>query len=193
MAEKGLVPCMTIQYIAGLRIRIHLIRMIQHFTLNPDPEFDEQKLKKNLQLKKIFLWSKTTIYLSLGLHKGRPSYRRSLQLSKERSSNLQHEISWFFSTFVGHFALLDPGPDPDSKYGSGAPHPNWSVRYRYGNIYSRVVEPNWFQCRSESSADPNLVPYPNPRTWWPKLPYFIPRPFLKDVQATREEAFRLRR
>jgi hypothetical protein len=31
--------------------------------------------------------SKTTIYLSLGLHKGSPSYRRSLQPSKE---NFQH-------------------------------------------------------------------------------------------------------
>jgi hypothetical protein len=51
------------------RIRIHLIRIrIQHFG------------------------SIATIYLSLGLYKGRPSYRRSLQLSKE---NIQrHEISY---------------------------------------------------------------------------------------------------
>jgi hypothetical protein len=34
-----------------------------------------------------FFVSKTTIYLSLGLHKGFPSYRRSLQPSKE---NIQH-------------------------------------------------------------------------------------------------------
>ncbi len=31
----------------------------------------------------IFFWSKTAIYLSLGLHKVCPSYRRSLQFSKE--------------------------------------------------------------------------------------------------------------
>jgi hypothetical protein len=31
----------------------------------------------------IFLLSKIAIFLSLGLHKGRPSYRRSLQPSKE--------------------------------------------------------------------------------------------------------------
>jgi hypothetical protein len=36
----------------------------------------------------IFFGSKTTIYdLSIGLHKGHPSYRKSLQLSKE---NIQH-------------------------------------------------------------------------------------------------------
>ncbi len=46
--------------------------------------------------------SKTTIYLSLGLHKERPSYRRSLQLSKEAIQVI--------------FALL--APDPDSESGS---------------------------------------------------------------------------
>jgi hypothetical protein len=43
-------------------------------------------------------------YWSLGLHKGRPSYRRSLQPSKE---NIQHFKIWkfctFFYFFVGHF------------------------------------------------------------------------------------------
>jgi hypothetical protein len=34
-----------------------------------------------------FFLSKTTIYLSLDLHKGRPRYKRSLQLSKE---NIQY-------------------------------------------------------------------------------------------------------
>jgi len=38
---------------------------------DPDPEFD------------VGFLSKTAIYLSLGLHKVCPSYRRSLQLSKE--------------------------------------------------------------------------------------------------------------
>ncbi len=50
---------------------------------------------KHLQLKKIF-YSKTTIYLSLGLHEERPSYRRSLQLSKE---NIQHFKTWNFLIF----------------------------------------------------------------------------------------------
>jgi hypothetical protein len=57
------------------------------FRLNTDPDpiririqgFKDQKFKKKLQLKKIhFFGSKTTIYLSLGLYKERPSYRISL-------------------------------------------------------------------------------------------------------------------
>ncbi len=60
--------------------------------------FNDQKLKKKLQLKKkkIF-WSKIAIYLSLGLHKVCPSYRRSLQLSKEA---IQHfKKTWSFKHF----------------------------------------------------------------------------------------------
>jgi hypothetical protein len=34
-----------------------------------------------------FFGTKTKIYLSLGLHKGRPSYKRRLKLSK---GNIQH-------------------------------------------------------------------------------------------------------
>jgi hypothetical protein len=66
-------------------------------SLNPDPDpdpiqiqgFDDLKLKKKIQQKifHIFFWSKIAIYFSQGLHKGRPSYRRSLQPSKE---NIQH-------------------------------------------------------------------------------------------------------
>ncbi len=68
--------------------------------------------EKNYSWKIIQIFgSKTTIYLSLGLHKGRPSHRRSLQLSKE---NIQHFKTWSLkkkSTFLVHFALLDPDPD----------------------------------------------------------------------------------
>jgi hypothetical protein len=68
------------------------------FDLDPDPaswaEYRSgsgpdtiliQGLKKCTAEKKfkIFLKSKIAIYLSLGLNKGRPSNRRSLQLSKE--------------------------------------------------------------------------------------------------------------
>jgi hypothetical protein len=90
--------------LAGFRIRIDLMRIririrIQHFSNcgsgfriripDPDPGFYDQKLIKKLLLKKKFNFfgSKTTIYLSLGLHKGCPSYRRSLQPSKE---NIQY-------------------------------------------------------------------------------------------------------
>jgi hypothetical protein len=40
-----------------------------------------------LREKILFCDEKNAIYLSLGLHEGRPSYRRSLQPSKE---NIQH-------------------------------------------------------------------------------------------------------
>ncbi len=74
--------------------------------------------------KKIYSWkklhffgSKNTIYLPLGLHKGHPTYKRSLQLSKELF------IIWnslIFSTFVGNFCppgsgfhpLTRSNPDP---------------------------------------------------------------------------------
>ncbi len=82
-----------LRYFPGLRIRIHFIRIrIQHFRLNtnPDPDpiriqgFNDQKLKKKLQLKKnVFDQKLQFTYLSLGLHKVCPSHRRSLQLSKE--------------------------------------------------------------------------------------------------------------
>ncbi len=66
-----------------------------------------------------FFWSKTAVYLSLGLHKLYPSYRRSLQFSKEA---IQHFKTWTVTNYClllwVIFALLDP--DPDSEYGSGS-------------------------------------------------------------------------
>ncbi len=65
------------------------------------PKFD-----KNLQLeiKFLFSWSKIATYLSLGLHKGRPSYMMSLQPSKE---NIQHRKFCTFFYFCG--SLCPPG------------------------------------------------------------------------------------
>jgi len=62
---------------------------------------------------------KTTIYLSLGLHKGRPSYKRSLQLSKENMLAFQKRkfLNFFILLWV-IFALL--ASDPDSEYESGS-------------------------------------------------------------------------
>jgi hypothetical protein len=86
----------------GLRIRIHFIRIrIQHFRLNTDPDqdpiririqgFNDQKLEKiTAEKKEQFLGSKTRIYLTLGLHKERPSYRRSLQASALKREAVQH-------------------------------------------------------------------------------------------------------
>ncbi len=60
-------------------------------------------MPKKITAEKIFFWSKTTIYLFPGLHKGRQSFRRSLQLSKE---NIQHLKTWnlfIFFSFCGSF------------------------------------------------------------------------------------------
>ncbi len=83
------------------RIRFHWVSIrIHRFRLNtdPDPVFLMTKNWKNVQLKifLIFFWSKITIFLSIGLHKGRPSYRRNLQPSKE---NIQHFKTLSSSTF----------------------------------------------------------------------------------------------
>jgi hypothetical protein len=54
------------------------------------------------------------MYLSLGLHKERPSYRRSLQLSKEA---IQHLKTWTLKkiyTFVGHICPLGSGSGSNS-------------------------------------------------------------------------------
>ncbi len=47
----------------------------------------------NFTAEKIIFLIKNGIYLSLGLHTGRPSYRRSLQTQKRTSSTSKHEIS----------------------------------------------------------------------------------------------------
>ncbi len=110
------VPLILDTVYPGLRIRIHFIRTrIQHFRLNTDPDpdpvwiqgFNDQKLKKNYSGKFFFLLSKTTIYLFLGLHKERPSYRRSLHLSKE---NIQHFCGSFLPSWI---RIRIPNADPD--------------------------------------------------------------------------------
>jgi hypothetical protein len=57
--------------------------------------FDDQKFKK-------IKAEKVAIYLSLGFHKGRSSYRRSLQHSKRISSTSKHEL---FIHFCGSLLL----------------------------------------------------------------------------------------
>ncbi len=81
-----------------IRLRIR----IQHFKW-----IRIQGFKKKIQLTKI------AIYLFLSLHKGRPSYRRSLQPSKE---NIQHFKKWNLLTFILFlwviYVFLDPDLDP---------------------------------------------------------------------------------
>ncbi len=65
----------------------------------------------------MFFWSKTAIYRSPGLHKVHPSYRRSLQLSKEA---IQHLKTWTFKNFFYFCGSFLPSwipiriPNPDS-------------------------------------------------------------------------------
>jgi hypothetical protein len=107
-------------------------RVVDTDSLNPDPDpafqariririqgFDDQKLKKK-KSRHFFLLFLTNIAIkfSLALHKGRTSYKRSLQLSKE---NIQHfkkmKIINFFLFLWVIFALLEPDPDPDCESG----------------------------------------------------------------------------
>ncbi len=80
---------------------------------DPDPGFWWPNIEKSIQLKKITFfkienYNIPTVFL--GLHKGRPSYRRSLQPIKE---NILHLKTWKFLIFL-YFcvicALLDPDP-----------------------------------------------------------------------------------
>ncbi len=87
--------------------------------------FHDQEIEKKFQLKKnvIFFLSKIAIYryFLLGLHKGCPSYRRSLQSSKK---NIHHFKTWNFFDFF-HFCPPGSGSgtiefgyntDPDPKH-----------------------------------------------------------------------------
>jgi hypothetical protein len=64
-------------------------------------------------------------YLSIALHKGRPSYRRSLKALKREHPLLKNmKILDFFLFLWVIFALLDPDPDPLFECGSGSSNLN---------------------------------------------------------------------
>ncbi len=93
------------------QIRVHLILIrFQHFRLNTDPDSDQgfDDPKKNLQRKEI------AMYLSLDLHKGPLSYRRSRQPSNIH----QFELSYFLFQFLWVIFCLDPDSECGSGYGS---------------------------------------------------------------------------
>ncbi len=80
-----------------------------------------KNVKKNYSCEKcIFFWAIVLIYLSLGIHKGRQGYRRSLH--PQKITFILQDIKFLnflkFSCVI--FALLDPDPadqcvvDPDS-------------------------------------------------------------------------------
>jgi hypothetical protein len=76
------------------------------------------KTDKKLLLKKKlnFFGSKTTINLSIGLHKGRPSYwRKPSALKREHPVLKNMKILDFFLFLWVIFNLLDPDPDPATQ------------------------------------------------------------------------------
>jgi hypothetical protein len=82
--------------------------------VNTDPDpiriqgFNDQKLKKKYSWKKNFFSSKSTIYLSLGLHKERSEEAFSSQ--KRPSNTSKHELLKKNLLLWVIFALLDPDP-----------------------------------------------------------------------------------
>ncbi len=83
---------------------VHLSQCCIRFNADPDPAVGL----------KTFLFLDPNIFLSLGLHEGRPSYSRSLEPFKK---NILHFKACNFFLFLWIiFALLDP--DPDSQCGS---------------------------------------------------------------------------
>jgi hypothetical protein len=67
---------------------------------------------KKIQLKLFFI-SKIAINLSLGLLKGRPSYRRSAFRTEHPALQKMKFMNHFLFLWA-IFALLDPGPDTDT-------------------------------------------------------------------------------
>ncbi len=91
-----------------------------------------------------FFWLLIAVYLSLGLSKGRSSYKRSLQPSKK---NIQHFKRWNLLTvfyFSGPFLLswiriliANPDTDPGTPLN---PDPQHWYRYERYNAMSWVAE-----------------------------------------------------
>jgi hypothetical protein len=68
--------------------------------MNTDPDLEPIRIQgfdgKRLQKKIYKFGSKTTIYLSLGLQKERPSYKEACSFQKRISTTSKYEISKFF-------------------------------------------------------------------------------------------------
>jgi hypothetical protein len=84
--------------------------------------------------------SNTSIYLSLSLHKERPSYRRSLQLSREA---IQHFKTKIFFYFCGSF--FPPGSGSRFRIRIRIHWPDW-IRIQLGSGSATLVKNNLFFC-----------------------------------------------
>jgi hypothetical protein len=98
--------------------------------LDPDPGFWRLKIwRKKIQLDFliIFFWSKIAIYFFLGLNKGSPSCRRSIQHAKKNIQHFNNLLTFFY--FCGSYL------------------PSWIwihnadfLRQKYSNLV--ILEPN---------------------------------------------------
>ncbi len=175
-------------WIPGFRIRIHFLRIrirIQRIRMeaNTDPDTDPDPIRIRIRIQsgsrtlmtknwikitaekkiKFFFDQKLQFrYLSLGLHKVCPGYRRSLQLTKEA---IQHFKTWIFSIFVGHFC--PPGSGSGSVFKLRIRiRIQWSdwIRIQYGSGYGSG---------SETLLDTALINFNYGRRHWSLFQYYI--------------------
>jgi hypothetical protein len=110
------------------------------FQLNsdPDPGFWWPNIEeKKYNWKKIYFLIKNCS-LSLGLYKGRPSYRISLQTTKENIKDFKKWNLLTFYIFVGHFALLDLNRDCESRSRTPLNPDPQHCRYVLGKRFGQV-------------------------------------------------------
>jgi hypothetical protein len=92
-----------------------------HLKFFPDLISPKIEGKNTSKILSFFFLIKIAIFLSLGLHKEGPCYRRSLQPSKRTSSTSKRKFINFFLFLWVIIALLDPDPDRESGSGSRDP------------------------------------------------------------------------
>jgi hypothetical protein len=134
---------------------------------DPDPGYGSRVWWPNIE--KIYSWKfnfyhleqKLLFFLSLGLHKGRPSYRRSLQPSKE---NIQYLKPWKFWTFKFYFCVsflpswirirnLNADPDPTTQINADPDPKPWVLR----SLYHVVKKSVWADIGAASTSSTNIL------------------------------------
>jgi hypothetical protein len=93
------------------------IQMPMRIRIQQIQGFDDQKFTAETFYIYIFFITKHTIYLSLDLPKGGPSYREAFSPpnSSEHPAFQNMKILHFFLFLWVIFALLDPDPDPATQ------------------------------------------------------------------------------
>ncbi len=128
------------------RIRVHHFKWIRIRIRNQG--FDDKTFLKILPkfLNLFFIKICNLLKVFLGLHKGPPSYKRSLPSALKREHPALKKIKFIncFLFFWVIFALLDLDPDQDCESGSGSRDP-----IEYG-----------------SNPDPDTGADPDPQHWY---------------------------